>query len=460
MKYREAIVTSSRIPASQADAVFDAVRRADLRRRRRAALEDLLAATTVGLGLFAAVAVLRLLLPIPFAAWIATATLAALVLALAAVRIWQRPPDFPAAAATLDRAARLDDAVATATWFGEHPDGSPWVEAQRLRAADAASTLDIDTLVPVAPPRRLLRLSGALAALIVVALVVPASWTRGVFGLSGETRGVAVNGSDPSVTDAGDEHAGVPMTPEELLAAAEQGLRGPAGAVEPGESGDPGAGRGAAASGAADAGSATAPDVAAGGPPPSDAERGDLDESGRAAGSAETLEQALDRVAEDARQAAEAAAQAARAEEQSGAAETASGDESGGGGGADNQGGGATPSEADAAGGMAGGHQSGPGGEAADAAGLDALGAELEIALTREQLASPFAAQSGRSDEPLVERQSEGGAARLAYQDVAVTGAYQGSSASRVRPIPWAYRPLLRTYFLERASQDSRKDPE
>jgi hypothetical protein len=460
MKYRESIVTSPSFSAVQTDAVLEAVTRADLRRRRRRALQEGLAATIVALGVLCTVAVLRLAVPVPPAVWWMAAVAAFAAPTVALLRAVRRQPDLLAAAAALDHAAGLHDTLTTAEWFAESPtEPSPWIAAQRDRAVAAAATLDVDRLCPTDPPRLLKHAAAGLALLLVAALLVPASWSRGVIGLDagGATR-LADDGSGAFEDTAADETDATPMSTEELLAAAEQGLR--SGTDTPSfEAG--GTETSAGGSGSSDAGDRGAagevPDVAGSGPPPAGAERGEMDESTggeRAAG--ESLQDALDRAADEARQAAEAAEAEAQTDG-SQAGDDESGDDSGSGAGG-GQGGAGMPAEGDAAGDMPSGHLSGPGGgEAADGLTLEAARADLEITLKREQLASRFTALAS-SDEALIERQSESGTSELPFQNITPATGYQGTGAETVRPVPWAYQELVRKYFLERARQE-RKDP-
>lgn len=462
MKYRETIVTSPATPTAQTDTVFDAVRRADLRRRQRVARREMALAACVSLGALAGVALLRLAVPVP----VPLLTLAALAALAAPATAWlrasRRQPDLPAAAAAIDRSASLHDAVTTAAWFADHqPDPSAWVDAQRARTARAAASLDVDALFPIAPPPALPKAAVGLAALLIVALLVPASWSRRAIGLVDE-RPFADAGQVMDDEAGADEAGASPMSPEELLAAAEQGLRGGLDSQEVGPGGDETA-AGTAASSGAEAGAGEAgsvPDVAGTGPPPADAERGEPGDGTRADDTAgESLAEALDRAAEQARQAAEQAGAEQTTEEGSG--EEAGGEESEGGGAGGGEGGVGTPSEGEASGAMPGGHMSGPGGDAgAEGGGLDQARAALEITLKREQLASLFAAEGGATEQPLVERQSESGTSQLAFRDVGVAAGYQGAGADQARAVPWTYRPLVRDYFLERARQQPRKDPE
>jgi len=462
MKYRGAIVTAPLSSARQTGAVLDAVRRADLRRQRRLALHEGLIALLVALGILSVLALVRLVVPVAPLVWWLGSGLAVLPAAVAAVRAARRQADALAGAAELDRAAALDDTLTTATWFATTPaDDSVWIEAQHARAADAAAPLDVDALIPVAPPLRLRQAAGALVVLLVVALLVPASWSRRVIGLDpGPTFDMAASG-DQAAGEAGAsaEDPDAPMSTEELLAAAEQGLRSGAGMTESGA----GAAEGEARAGAGtDAGGEAAPgevpDVTGSGPPPANAERGDLDEGERGEGRrSESLQDALDRAADEARDAAAAAEAAAEEGGPEGEKDESGTDSEGGGTGGGESGAGA-PTEAEAEGAMPGGHLSGPGGgEAADGMSLEAARAELAITLKREQLTSRFAALAA-SDDTLIERQSEVGESRLSFQDVAPAARYQGSAADPVRPVPWAYQELVRKYFLERARQE-RKDP-
>ncbi len=463
MKYRESIVTSPLTSAAPTDAVLDTVRRADLRRRQRLALREGLAALTVALGILSAVAILRLAIPVSPVVWWLASALAIVPAAAAALRARWRQPDLLAAAAELDGTATLHDAVATATWFSTNPSSadSTWVEAQHARTASAAASLDVDALCPVSPPPLLMRAAGGLMFLLVVALLVPASWSRGVLGIQPDAPlDLPVSAAS---TDEANDAEGVDdtlMSPEELLAAAEQGLRTGAGTPELESDGTASAARGGASSDAGERGAeGDVPDVTGSGPPPADAERGDMDESARGdTATGESLQEALDRAIEEARQAAEAAEAESQADQPSGEEQSedpSQNDDGGGAGGG--EGGAGAPTEGDAAGAMPGGHLSGPGGDAADGLTLDAARAELEVTLKREQLASPFAALT-QSDEALVERQSESGTSQLTFQNVAPMSGYQGTGAEAVRPVPWAYQELVRAYFLERARQD-RKDP-
>ena len=463
MKYRESIVTSPLISAAQTDAVLDTVRRADLRRRQRVALREGLAGLTAALGILSAVAILRLAVPVSPVVWWLASALAVVPSAAAALRARWRQPDLLAAAAELDGAANLHDAVTTATWFSSNPSSTDatWIEAQHARAAGATASLDVDALCPVAPPRALMRTAGGLVVLLVVALLVPAAWSRGVLGIQPDAPlELAIV---PASTDEADDAEGVDetlMSPEELLAAAEKGLRTGAGTPDLESGGSESAARGGASSDAGEQGAeGDVPDVAGSGPPPADAERGEMHESSRgdtAAG--ESLQDALDKAIEEARQAAETAEAESQADQQSGEDQSEESDRDDDGGSAGGgQGGAGAPTEGDAAGAMPGGHLSGPGGDAADGLTLDAARAQLEVTLKREQLASPFAALA-QSDEALVERQSESGTSQLTFQDVAPMTSYQGTGADAVRPVPWAYQELVRAYFLERARQE-RKDP-
>lgn len=459
MKYRELIVTPPHSSAAQTDAVLEAARRADLRQKRRLALRDGAAAIVVLLGILSAVALVRLVVPLSPAVWVWAATVALIAPAAAAFRAWRRQPDLLAGAAELDRAAALNDSLTTAVWFAETPaERSPWIDAQHERAAAAAAALDIDALCPIAPPRPLLRAAGGLAVLLAAALLVPASWSRGVFGPDAGTSIELADGTSGAADQAGGQDTNeTTVTTEELLAAAEEGLRPGGGAQEFLVDGA----EGGAGAGASDAGGREAagdvPDVTGTGAPPANVERGELDEAARGEpASGESLQEALDRAADEARQAVDAAEAEAQGGEPSG--EEQRGEEAGSGGGAGGaEGGAGAPTEDEAAGAMPGGHLSGPGDEAADGLTLEAARAELEVTLKREQLASPFAALAP-SDEALLERQSEGGTSALPFQNVSPMRGYQGAGADAARHVPWAYQELVRNYFLERARQE-RRDP-
>ncbi|MDP1571439.1 MAG: hypothetical protein Q8L86_15695, partial [Vicinamibacterales bacterium] len=265
--------------------MLDAARRADLRRQRRLALREGLTALLVTLTILATLALVRLAVPVATLVWWLGSALALVPPAVAAVRAARRQTDPLAGAAELDRAAALNDTLTTATWFADTPpDDSIWIEAQHARAAEAAAALDVDALVPVAPPLRLRQAAAALAVLLVVALLVPASWSRRVIGIDpGPTFDLATGGDQTADSgDPGTEAPGAPMSTEALLAAAEQGLRSGAGMTEAESGGAEGEARaGAGTDAGGEAASGEVPDVTGSGPPPANAERGDLEEGER-----------------------------------------------------------------------------------------------------------------------------------------------------------------------------------
>lgn len=439
---------------------------AAVRRRQRAALRGGLAAAAIGLAVLLAVAIAHLALPVPARIWQTATALALALPAVAAWHAWRRQADPLVTAAALDRAAGLDDALVTAAWFGGRavaPETAAWVEAQRRRAEAAAAALDVHALCPLEPPRPLVRTCATLAALLAAVLLVPTSWSRPLVGIhdsQGARAAAAPDGAGEA--RAGTADAPAPLTREELLAAAEQALRPPedrigaAGPAAAEASSEPGGLAGGPRPGAGPEGEA--PDVLGAGSP-TDAARGEAVERRSAPDPAPgSLEDPLERAAERARRAAEEEATAAGRNAARRPAEppSSAGDNAPGQGATRGAGDGGGPGAgADSTGAPAGTASAGTGTGSRQEGGVaDSLRAWLDVTLRREVLASPFA-EAGGSGEARLERPSEARPAPAPARGVAPAPGQQAAGAQPLDTVPWAYRELVRQYFLERARRAS-----
>lgn len=477
---------SSRAAHHDRQIIDDALGRADRRRRLARAIAEGLVALSAGLALLVVLALWRLAAPVPSLLWWTGGVLPVVLPFVAAARQWLSRPRPDYAGAALDRAAGLPDEMTSAGWFLQSGRESAWIDVAVARAAASAERLDVEALLPIAPPRAHVTRAAALAAAFIVALIVPVSWSRPMVA---GTLGTGLT-EEGSLAALGDDEVDEPRSgPEsgQMLVPGGQPSNGQAEPAQAGEEmGDPAEGDGTESTeGAADAAAATGQPgegsqgqtsgEQAGGSRRDGAmpggDRADAspssgeDRSGQEDAGDDPLQQALDRAAEEAiRTGSGAPPDEARQTEQ-GEAERDSaeapreGDGAAGGQSAAGAGEGQTgrPTE------NQGGEGSNPGGglggrqAAGEDAAPDGEATSLDVTLKREQLLSALDSASLEAAQRR-EQATERGAAGRSFQAVRPQTTALPAGAQAGEGVPWAYQALVRQYFIDRAARPEQKD--
>ena len=162
---------------SDKEIIIQSLKRVDRRIRANRLLSELALGATLFLAFPLALKVLDLFDPLR--ASTITVIGGTWVLVFAAYVVWRglRRGTLNQAAASIDKAAGLNDELKTAFWFIHNPRPSDWVEVQIHRAARSAQSASVDRYFPRQIPK-LSYLAAAFILLFIVLNFVPLPWNH------------------------------------------------------------------------------------------------------------------------------------------------------------------------------------------------------------------------------------------------------------------------------------------